>query len=195
MKATFAITTTTLALLAASVAHAEGVYASVGLGQSSFNNLNKTALASDVLSVDRIQGSQFFVLGYELTPNWAAELSYSYLGKFKIDRGVTNANEYSYNSAYSIAAVGRFYPFDSGKGLSVSGKLGYASVTMEAKHAPTGTVSPYATSGKGSALMGVGVEYAFTPSVSAGLNYDLYQNFGGLGANVENIHASVKYRF
>jgi opacity protein-like surface antigen len=195
MKKTLAITATTLALLATSGSQAEDFYASVGLGQSSFNNLNKTALASDVLSVDRMQGSQFFVLGYEMTPNWAAEVSYSYLGKFKMDRGVTNANEYSYSSAYSVSAVRRFYPLESAKGLSVSGKLGYASVTIEAQHAPVGTVSPYATSGKGSVLLGVGLEYVFTPSISAGLNYDLYQNFGGLAANLENIHASVKYRF
>jgi hypothetical protein len=176
-------------------AHAEGVYLAAGLGTASFNNLSNTALAADVVSVDRIQGGQFYKIGYDFSKNFAVEFGYDYLGKFKMDRGVANANEYSYNSAYSIAAIGRVAPISSAPALTLSGKVGYSSVTMEAKHMPAGVVSPYAVSGKGSALLGLGVEYAFTPSIAAGLNYDIYQNFGGLGSNLDTMHLALKYRF
>lgn len=128
--------------------------------------------------------------GFQLSPNWGAELQYSDLGK----RDISNAGVpvgSATASQYSIAGTGTL-PLNSG--FSLLGKLG---VSANRVNAPAGALS---SSNNTSALIGIGASYSFTPALSMRVEYEDFGKVAtvastGNSVRVNAYSISLKYGF
>jgi OOP family OmpA-OmpF porin len=114
-------------------------------------------------------GTKFFG-GYKLSENWAAEVQYYDLGKWRYsDAGLTVSAKVT---GWSISAVGA-YPLSNG--FSLLGKLGIA--TQDVKLRATEIASGDSEGAKADAtvpVIGFGFEYAFNPRMSLRTEYEYF---------------------
>lgn len=131
--------------LASAPAIAEGMYVGVKLGQTSYDY-------SGITNND--QSAFGFLAGFVINEHAAAEVEYNNLGGFDSTSGNINGR------AFSLNGVG-LIPLNSQ--LSLFGKLGLASTTLEDKAKPgfVGDVS-YSTTGLN---IGLGMQYNISPFV------------------------------
>lgn len=159
-------------LLAQGVAMAQTApsnwYLGGAVGASSLKpKINNQSLAGNQDTSDT--GTKFFG-GYKFSENWAAEVQYYDLGKWRYsDAGVRGDAKVT---GLSIAAVGS-YPLSTS--LSLIGKVGVA--TQNVKVRATDTATGDTDSAKAHAtvpMVGIGVEYAFNPSMSLRTEYEYF---------------------
>ncbi len=141
-------------------AHAEKMYATVGIGSSDWS----TGLS--------ISG------GYEFTKvnnvGIAGEVGYQSFGS-KTD---IFGDSLSAHALYA-AAVGRF---DLGNKLAATGKLGLAQETVDF---PCTVTLGVCSSSESGLLIGAGIEYEFQKNMAVGAEYVSYNGDGVLGARVK----------
>lgn len=176
------------------------VYVGGGFGSSSVSGFDGSGLgiAPNIISGGNAsKTSTKIYLGYQFSPNWAAEAQYGALGSRNLSvrtpAGVVLPLNGSYSaSQFSIAAVGTL-PLSSS--FSVLGKLGISNNALKL------TLPGTTDRGTSNALMmGFGVAYNFTPAASVRVEYE---NFGkltkenGFGGAVRgsNFSVSLKYAF
>lgn len=108
--------------------------------------------------------------GYKFSENWAAEVQYYDLGKWRYsDAGITGDAKVT---GLSIAAVGS-YPLSTS--VSLIGKLGVATQDVKVRATDTATgntdgIKAHATV----PMVGIGVEYAFNPRMALRTEYEYF---------------------
>ena len=118
--------------------------------------------------------------GYQLTPNWGAEVGYGSLGN-GFGMAIPGGTATGKLTNWYGAAVGSL---PVGNGFSLLGKLGATH-----NHADFGGIGE---SSRTQPLLGVGGEYAFAPGLAARLEYEDYGKFSrdGLGGNSGSLKAT-----
>lgn len=117
--------------------------------------------------------------GYKFNKNVAVEASYRYLAKVKVPLGKYVTSDMSYNQ-YALSVIG-ILPLSSG--FEVFGRLGRNSLER-------GSIFDVIGYDKGSStLYGVGVNYTFTPNISARLELQ------SPSSHSKNLSAGVSYSF
>lgn len=153
-------------------AGANQAYVALDAGQSKIANacvgLPATMSCKETDTVYRIAG------GYGFTNNFGAEVSYTDFGKATMAGtvGAVTVSGSAGATAFQIVGTGALPLNDQ---FSLTAKVGLAAVSVKAS--ATGALGPFVAAASASAtnnnaVWGVGAEYAFTPSVSARLNYE-----------------------
>ena len=128
--------------------------------------------------------------GYQITPNWGAELQYSDLGRRDIAGPAATTGSFS-SSQLSLAGTGTL-PLTSG--FSLLGKLG-----VSANRINTSGNVVVGTGNKTGVLLGIGAAYSFTPTLSARVEYEDFGSMAKLnnGSTVRanGYSVSLKYAF
>ncbi len=134
-------------------------------------------------------GAGGLTLGYEFSPEYSVELSALDLGS----RGVSAGAEFiSWRSrAVTVSVIGRAA---MGSGMQLTGKLGVAATSADLKGAVDGEVLSGLASAT-SAVVGFGVEGAFSRNLSWRANLDLYPNFAGSQSTMNMLSLGIVHRF
>ncbi|MFW2457184.1 outer membrane beta-barrel protein [Methyloversatilis discipulorum] len=190
-----------LCVLAAPAVQAEGVYVTAALGQSRVDfgenefNAGLGSLGINVTSsrVDENDTSYGLNLGYAFNPYLALELGYVDLGRVSY-RGTSNLGALALDiesHGWSASAVGSL-PLN--EQFSVFGRVGGVNAKVDVS-GPGGALSDRSWG----ALYGVGLDYAFTPSVGIRAEFTRYDSVGDKNktgeADVDNWSVGVLYRF
>ena len=175
------------AALVAAPVFAQG-YVGFGLGSSKSTGFDNGTISGGNTN----KGLAKIYGGYQLTPNWGAELQYSNLGKRDFTNAGVAAGSFS-TSQYSIAGTGTL-PLSSG--FSLLGKLGVSANRINGS-LPAGTVNNTSNT---SALIGIGAAYSITPALSVRVEYEDFGKVTTVAANGSNVRAngysiSLKYGF
>lgn len=150
---------------AAFAAEPNSIYAGLELGRTEISGLPGHG------------GSAGAFIGYHLTPNVAIEAGYRYLARIDVTGYMEGSIDVHQTS---LSAVGTL---PLGSGFSVLGRLGYSRVTAESDDFTVGGIDDTR------ALIGFGIGYAFTPALSARLEF---QKPSG---NTRNISLGLAYTF
>jgi OOP family OmpA-OmpF porin len=163
--------------------------ASIGQSHTTFDNADFAPGAGNTSADDRNDTSWKLFLGYRFTPIWAIEGGYANHGNFS--RTATGA------AGTTRAVVENTSWFLAGKGtmaltptIGLFGKLG---VTRNESDTGVTTTVAGATGGNASdsrtgIMFGVGMEWAWTQSVSVRVEYEDYGKFGNqVGAGCATI--------
>ena len=168
----------TLALPAAAQMSMNAAYIGGSLGQSNF----KGDCAGNC---DKKDTSFRLFGGYQFTPNIAAELGYTDLGKLKVGSGDIGATAWDLSGVFS-------WPIQQ---FGVFGRLGVARV--EAK--PGGSLSGFDSNTKTGLVWGLGGQYDFNRNLGIRAEWSRYKADagGGLGGegDVDNLSLGVLWRF
>lgn len=143
-------------------------YVGGAVGASSLKpKINKQSIPGNQDTSDT--GTKVFG-GYKFSENWAAEVQYYDLGKWRYsDAGVTGDAKVT---GLSIAVVGS-YPLSSS--VSIIGKLGVA--TQDVKLRATETTTGLSARAKADAtvpMVGLGFEYAINPTLALRTEYEYF---------------------
>jgi OmpA-OmpF porin, OOP family len=143
----------------------------IGAGVGSTNIKLDSGDFSGVSSKDESDTGFKIFAGYRFNPSWAAEVAYANLGDSAVTfPGGTGKGE---ASSWSAAAV---YTLPLTRGFSLLGKLGASFNKFEGSF--TGAGGGSSTKNKTDLLWGIGASYAFSPRVSARLEWEDYGKFG-----------------
>jgi OmpA-OmpF porin, OOP family len=167
---------------AASAQMLSNTYVGVGVGSTNIK-LDAADFAGASSKDESDTGYKVFA-GYRFNQTWAAEVAYANLGEATVTfPGATARGE---ASSWSLAGVGTL-PLS--RGFSLLGKLGVTQNKFEGG----------ATKNKSDLMWGVGASYAFTPRVSARLEWEDYGKFGDQNstgrAKVDMLSASIVLGF
>jgi len=182
---TIAVSSALLFASGATFAADSGMYIGISLGQSrsSFDTAGSLAAqgapAGSTLSLDSSAFSFKEVLGYQVNQNFAAELSYTSLGKYDLTftrPATANTTGKVTAGGFGFAGVG-IVPVN--QDLAVFGKLGALKADISSS---TGVTSN--TSHNWVPNYGVGLKYVITPSIS--LRGEL-ERFQGMGDNTRTM--------
>lgn len=155
------------------------MYVLGSVGVTDFRNLTPASLGAT--SVDDSNTSASIGLGWKFHKHLAVELSYSDLGKYKYDDGVTFDSLKATSTDLSL--VGN-YPINHKWDLT--GKLGVASTKVkDANGSDKHTTAVY----------GLGVDYKLDHKWTVGANWDRYHNFADTGFKLDAVSVKVKYNF
>ena len=153
-------------------------YVALDVGQSKYSDACVGVPAGfsckDTATAFRVAG------GYGLSKNFGAEISYTDYGKSKASGtvGAVAVTGDTGSTAFQLVGTGAL---PLGEQFSLTGKIGIAFVSTTATAtAVFGPFSAAASISKNNTngVWGVGAEYAFTPTISARLNYE---NLGTVG--------------
>lgn len=134
-------------------------------------------------------GAGGITLGYDFNPEFSAELSALDLGSRGISAGAEFLNWRS--RAVTVSVVGRAAMW---AGVQLTGKLGVASTFMDGVGYLDGEALK-GTARSTSAVVGVGVEGAFSRDLSWRANVDLYPNFAGSQSTMNVLSLGIVHRF
>ena len=175
-----------LTVLATAGAQAAGLYVGAGLGLSNWGIVDTPGA-----STDKKDTGVKFVLGTQISPNFAVEGGYVSLGKAKLS--ATGVNGSIKGSGLFIDLVG-IVPISGD--VSVFGKIGAfrgkASASVTAAGFTDTDRGRYSTNGK----FGFGVSYALSPSVDVRGEWERYRlSLGGEKGDVSLLSVGVNYKF
>jgi OOP family OmpA-OmpF porin len=166
-----------------------GLYASLSVGPSRFN-IDCTGAST----CDRSSVGGRLLLGYRVLPYLAVEASYAELGKSSatvdLDGDVVTAE--LKGRALGIGVAGLF-PF--GTDWTGIARAGVASTRAKAAASGLGA-SAEASETHATPYVGLGLDYAFTPNVLAGVAWDSNKlKFGDTSSRVNTFSVVGTYRF
>ncbi|MBE2896228.1 porin OmpA [Pasteurellaceae bacterium HPA106] len=167
----------------------------VKVGSSVINNAN-----SDVKFDKTRRNSVAYgvVGGYQITPNFAAELGYDYYGSYELK--APGADKFKHTAHGANLSLKASYPIVTD--LDFYAKAGAALVHSNYK--VTGKKAEKKHSNRVSALFAGGLEYAITPSLTASVEYQWLNNVGKLKVDnqtvdyrpdIGTVYAGLTYRF
>lgn len=140
--------------------------------------------------------------GYQFSQRWAVEAQYQDLGTwgYRNSSGNGAGTAQAKITGLGISAVGRF-PIS--RDMSVFGKLGAVQQTFDASASNlSGTSSSSGRFTKTTPLLGIGLEYALSPTVSLRAEYEYFglptlaeRDTRKVQANTELLSAGLIYRF
>lgn len=142
-------------------------YIGAQMGHSQLNGLN---------SADNDGTSISGVAGYQLAPNWAAEVGVSRLGDINVN-GARGKSEF-----VSIQGVGLLPVAER---VKLFGKAGVAYTHLRDEM----------SGHRFTPIVGVGAEYALDKNTSAVFEVQYLHNFAGTQAHAMNTGLGLKYRF
>ena len=173
------------AMFAAAPVFAQG-YIGLGVGSSKISGFD----TAGVNGGNTNKGLVKIYGGYQITPNWGAELQYSDLGKRDLTGPGLATGSFG-ASQLSLAGTGTL---PLGSGFSLLGKLGVSGNRIN-----TSGTSVTGTGGQTGVLIGLGAAYSLTPALSVRVEYE---DFGSMAKinNGSTIRAngysiSMKYGF
>jgi OOP family OmpA-OmpF porin len=154
-------------------------YFGVSAGASKSNSPNSDAAVSGATSNSYTKNDTStgykFVLGKQLSKNFAVEFGYVDLGKFEVKNTVNNgtATATSKHAGFTAMAVGIAPATDR---LSFMGKIGLMASSSNADTATTGSVTGASSArvSEGNLAYGLGVQYDFSKTMSVRAEYDVY---------------------
>jgi OOP family OmpA-OmpF porin len=170
----------------ASAQSASPYYLGGGLGQTTnkYNTTDFSAGAGVSESKDQKDTAWKMFGGYRFNQNWAAELGYTNLGKFTYGNSAATGSftETYKTSSWTGAAVGTMPLMN---GFSLLGKAGLAYNVAKGSISGSGAFgagatafNPTGTKRKTDLLLGVGLNYDFSPQVGMRLEYEDFGKFG-----------------
>ena len=173
------------AMFAAAPVFAQG-YIGLGVGSSKISGFDTTGVngGNTNKSLVKIYG------GFQITPNWGAELQYSDLGKRDLTGPGLATGSFG-ASQLSLAGTGTL---PLGSGFSLLGKLGVSGNRIN-----TSGTSVTGTSSKTGVLVGIGAAYSITPALSVRVEYEDFGSMGminnGSTVRANGYSISLKYGF
>jgi OmpA-OmpF porin, OOP family len=180
--AALGIAAATLALPAAAQMSMSSGYIGGSLGQSNFK--------ADCGGIDCDKKDTSFRIfgGYQFTPNIAAELGYTDLGKLKVDLGPFGSGDVS-ATAWDLSGV---FTWPIANQFGVFGRIGFARV--EAK--PGGVLGGDSETKTG-LTWGLGGSYDFNRNLGLRLEFQRFRADAGGGdtADIDNLSLGVVWRF
>lgn len=170
-------------------------YAGLKAGWSQFHDGVKVKDV-DGVSARRNSVAYGVVAGYQLTPNFAIETGYDYFGSYelKVDNSADKFKHTAHGANLSLKVS---YPIVTN--LDFYAKAGAALVRSNYKDVD-GVVVTKDHRDQVSALFAGGLEYAFTPSLAASVEYQWLNNVGnikeaGYRPDIGTVYAGLTYRF
>jgi OOP family OmpA-OmpF porin len=160
------------------VAHAEGSYFKVDVGQSKYKD--------DSPSENETAASLAY--GFAIDKNFGVEVGYINFGKLKNFVEEEPSRTYQ-QQAFYLAGVGSYPLTDA---LSATGKLGIAVNRQEWKVSEPDLIEAH-TETKTRAMIGLGLAYNFTKEVAGTLEYQYFGKASEI--KVSAITVGVKYGF
>ncbi|MBE2893989.1 porin OmpA [Spirabiliibacterium falconis] len=136
--------------------------------------------------------------GYQISPNFAAELGYDYYGSYELKS--PGADKFKHTAHGANLSLKASYPIVTD--LDFYAKVGAALVHSNYKF--TGKVAEKKHSNRVSALFAGGLEYAITPSLAFNVEYQWLNNVGKLKLDektvdyrpdIGSVTAGLTYRF
>lgn len=173
------------AMFAVAPVFAQG-YVGVGVGSSKISGFDATGVngGNTNKGLVKIYG------GYQITPNWGAELQFSDLGRRDLTGPGVATGSFS-ASQFSLAGTGTL-PLTSG--FSLIGKLGVSGNRIS-----TSGTSVTGTGNNTGVLIGVGAAYSFSPALSVRLEYEDFGSMAkinnGSTVRANGYSISLKYGF
>lgn len=127
---------------------------------------------TDATTCDRSSAAARVLAGYRITPNFAIEASYAYLGRAKatsdLDGSVATV---SINGQSLGVGVAGLFPFGEAKAWTGIARAGIASNRARASATLDGE-SASDSETHAEPYFGLGLNYAFTPNFEAGIAWD-----------------------
>ncbi len=163
-------------------------YAGAGLGQSKFKGDLSCDGVSGFSCTDTDTAFKIFG-GYQINPNFAAELTYQDFGQVKLEGSGLNASIKSH--AFDISALGMM-PF-SGQ-FAAYGRLGVYFASSDG----TSNVGVNASASNNSLTYGLGLQWNPMPNLGLRAEFQIYNKVGGgdLGSgDIQVIGVSGLWRF
>lgn len=181
------------ALVMPLAAQAEGLYVSAGLGQTFYDSVS---LDNAPLN-DAEPGSGSLAFGYKLNDTWGAEVGYVQFGTAKYGGSVdTSSVSLKFKTQTVYAAVVGKLPLTSS--LSGHGKLGLAVNHTQSNlvivDGSARTSESYSMT-KSSPLLGLGLAYQFTPTLSGLLDYTYVGKVTDGDMKVSMVSLGLRYHF
>ena len=154
-----------------------GFYAGVTLGSARVGV--PAALGASTKNSDTIYGG---LVGYQFTPNWAAEVQYTGVGKFATATGSGKAD------ALGVTLVGTAPLSDA---VSVYGKLGFAQSSGKSATGSDAVGNLLTNANRTAATYGLGVDFNAARNVDIRLGWDRYGAAVNAGGVKQNYNANV----
>lgn len=165
-----------------------GSYVGIGLGQ---NNFTSDALTTSKISSDKSRSAQKLYLGYRFNRNWGVEAGYANLGRIKNTYAAGTFNG-EVRSVY-LAGIGRLPLTEK---FALTGKVMMVSSRTKASSDSSNAAELASLKGRkrNFVLPSIGVEYAFTPAMSASVDLD---QFGKVSDKLKAsmLSMNLKYHF
>lgn len=154
-----------------------GLYAGVTLGSARVSV--PSAAGASTKSSDTVYGG---LVGYQFTPNWAAEAEYTGAGKFATTTGSGKAD------ALGVTLVGTAPLSDS---VSVYGKLGFAQVSGKSATGTGVGGAALSNANRTAATYGLGVSFNVAQNVDIRAGWDRFGAAVNVGGVKQNYNANV----
>jgi OOP family OmpA-OmpF porin len=175
-------------------------YVGGGIGATWLNDAPESidpniATEGTVISQDDSDWGWKAFVGYQLHPNFAAELSYVDLGKYNVNHNLApgTENDTVEPDAWCLSGVGS-YPLDGG--FSLLGKLGVCRWDDHAGETVAGGAVPDNEGDDGTNLaFGIGASYDLTERVATRLELERYLNVSEDKGDVDMLSLNILYRF
>lgn len=173
-------------------------YVAFDIGQSKIANFCNGAPAT--VSCNKTDTAFRIAGGYAFSNNFGVEVSYSDYGKATV-AGTVGAVAVSAKAAATAIQIVGTGTLPLNDQFSLTAKAGFAFVN--AKASATAILGPFSAAGSTTAnntnaVWGVGAEYAFTPKVSARLNYEDLGKVGNATTGkgkLSSVTVGVVYKF
>jgi OOP family OmpA-OmpF porin len=170
--------------LSCSTAFADNMYVGVGVGSAT------QKVTADGFSLSKSDTAASINAGYQFTPMFGAEVGYVHFGEATVSSGGVTIG--AKPKSFYLAGTAT-YPVSPAFG--VFAKVG-AARTKTDTFFDDGTGREEDSTSRTTAMFGIGASYAFTPSISATLEY---ANFGKVidqdGVTLKASHVSAGVRF
>jgi len=170
-----------LLLLSASAVGAENLYVGAKVGSVTADNFGP--LVENRTSIDDSDTSYGLFVGYHIVDTLAIEGGYNYLGEYAL-KDVAGGGSYE-ASSFDVVLKASGNVTDS---LALYAKAGVAAYDWKASGAGVKSddsgVAP---------TIAFGSEFSITPAVKVGLEYQIYQDIGGV--NIDSFNLALSHSF
>lgn len=178
--------------IATTGAHAAGFYAGAGLGLSSYSSDEFDNLEEPGITFDKKDSGFKFMVGGQISPNFAVEAGYVSLGKAKLSANGVNARASVEGTGLFIDLVG-IAPISGD--VSLFGKIGIFNGKVAGKASANGESESASESGT-DVKFGFGVSYALSKSVDLRGEWERYRfKPEDIKINVDLLSVGVIFKF
>jgi OOP family OmpA-OmpF porin len=174
-----------IALVLPVAAQAEGMYATLGVGQSKYSSFSTQGATFSELKPTGVQ----IGVGYSIDKIWDVEAGYIHFGKKTGTAtllGVSEPYNLQTQSIY-LAGIGNYAVTDA---FSAFGKLGSAFNRSKIADAVSST-----TDNKVQALIGAGLSYQFTKEITGLVDYTYYGKVSEADFKLSLLSVGLRYNF
>ena len=182
-----------IALVLPVAAQAEGMYATLGVGQSQYTDLSTEGINIPDFKPTALQ----LGVGFSLDKTWGVEAGYIHFGKETktiTDTSGTGTLSLQTQAIY-LAGIGN-YAFT--EAFSAFGKLGIAVHHTKANGTATigsSTFSDSESKTKAQALIGAGLSYQFTKEIAGLVDYTYYGKVTDSDIKLSLLSVGLRYNF